>query len=160
MAATVRWFPGSIPAGRLGRWLYVTLSRLDGRVDPSTEASASLQRRLHENVRTAGHVWKASAAWRELRMVGLIEYCFNSLIPCSLFSAIAAKRPLVAALAMCCLYRSFESIITPKILAVSFGVTTSLLIVIGVVLARFGLRVKCTNVVFSPSNVAPLRFSR
>lgn len=72
----------------------------------------------------------------------------------------AAARPLVAALAMCCLYQSFESITTPRILAGSLGATASPLMAIGAVLVRFGFLVKCISMVFSPSDVAPLRLSQ
>lgn len=77
----------------------------------------------------------------------------------SLLRHMAAERPLVAASAMCFLNLSFVSMTTPKILASCFGLTSSPLIVNGVWLVRSATRVKCTMVVLSHSNVAPLRLS-
>ena len=48
--------------------------------------------------------------------------------------------------------------ITPKILAFLFGETGSPFTRIGTVSLRLRFRVKCISAVFSPSNVAPLRF--
>jgi hypothetical protein len=55
----------------------------------------------------------------------------------------AAARPLAAVLAMCCLYRSSQSITTPKILAFSVGLTVSPLVVNGVSEDRSLFLVKC-----------------
>jgi len=73
----------------------------DSRVNPFTEASAFIQRRLHEKVRrkrygmyavVAGYVLKASAASRELRTVGLIEYSFNMALDSSLAFKLAISN--------------------------------------------------------------------
>jgi hypothetical protein len=66
----------------------------------------------------------------------------------------------VAASAMCFLNLSLASMMTPKILASSFGLIISPLIVNGMRLVQSMTRVKCTMVVLSHSNVAPLRLSQ
>lgn len=76
----------------------------------------------------------------------------------SRFNAITARRPLVVAFPMCCVYRSSESVITPRILAVFFGAITSL-IVDGLVLVLSGRLVRWIITILSPSNLAPLRLS-
>ena len=56
-----------------------------------------------------------------------------------------------------CLQRSSQSITTPRILALSFGLTESPLTRYGISEDRFLFLVKCTIAVFSLSNWAPLR---
>jgi hypothetical protein len=78
----------------------------------------------------------------------------------NLFSAGAALRPFVAVLAMCCLYRRPESIIMPRILAVSCGITSFPFADIGALLLFSLFLVKWISEDFSLSNVAPLLFSQ
>ena len=80
--------------------------------------------------------------------------------PLSRFSAMATLRPLVAALAMCCLYLSCWSMITPSILTCSCGSTACPLMMKGVMSRRSLFLEKWMMAVFSASNVAPLRDSQ
>jgi len=65
----------------------------------------------------------------------------------------------VAAFIIYCLYQSSASITTPRILAIFPSITVFPLIINKVVLVWSAFFIKCTNIVFSPLNVALLRFS-
>lgn len=80
--------------------------------------------------------------------------------PRSRLSSIAASKPLEAALAMCSLYLSLVSMITPRILTWSLGSMVCPLMVKGSLSNLYALGVKCMIAVLSASKVALLLLSQ